>query len=132
MATIGSTRAGHRSGPIVLGPAGTTSAGVFTQSRFAGPSVLLSRRYLNGANRATVVLSKNAMYARPAASDLLKAMLKLMEETEVTLYAQNDFRSQMKMMFEMRRGRERVRHARRAQPDLHARRGVQQIGRAHV
>ena len=33
------------------------------------------------------------------------AMLKLMEETEVSLYAQNDFRSQMKMMFDMKRGR---------------------------
>jgi endopeptidase Clp ATP-binding regulatory subunit ClpX len=33
------------------------------------------------------------------------AMLKLMEETEVALYAQNDFRSQMKMMFETKRGR---------------------------
>ncbi|MEY4391422.1 MAG: glutamate N-acetyltransferase/amino-acid acetyltransferase, partial [Actinomycetota bacterium] len=48
---------------VVLGQAGTTSAGVFTQSRFAGPSVLLSRRYLNGANRAMVVLSKNANVA---------------------------------------------------------------------
>ncbi len=33
------------------------------------------------------------------------ALLKLMEETEVPLYAQNDFRSQMKMMFDMRQGR---------------------------
>ena len=48
---------------VVLGPEGTTSAGVFTRSRFAGPSVLLSRRYLNGANRAMVVLSKNANVA---------------------------------------------------------------------
>jgi ATP-dependent Clp protease ATP-binding subunit ClpX len=32
------------------------------------------------------------------------ALLKLMEETEVPLYASNDFRSQMKMMFEMRQG----------------------------
>jgi len=32
------------------------------------------------------------------------ALLKLMEETEVPLYAQNDFRSQMKMMFDMRKG----------------------------
>ncbi len=33
------------------------------------------------------------------------ALLKLMEETEVPLYATNDFRSQMKMMFDMRQGR---------------------------
>jgi len=32
-------------------------------------------------------------------------LLKLMEETEVPLYAPNDFRSQMKMMFDMRQGR---------------------------
>ena len=48
---------------VVLGRAGTTSAGVFTKSRFAGPSVLLSRQHLNGANRAMVVLSKNANVA---------------------------------------------------------------------
>jgi ATP-dependent Clp protease ATP-binding subunit ClpX len=33
------------------------------------------------------------------------ALLKLMEETEVPLYAQNDIRSQMQMMFDTRRGR---------------------------
>lgn len=33
------------------------------------------------------------------------ALLKLMEETEVPLYAQNDLRGQMKMMFDMRQGR---------------------------
>ncbi|MES2594534.1 MAG: AAA family ATPase [Verrucomicrobiota bacterium] len=33
------------------------------------------------------------------------ALLKLMEETEVPLYAANDFRSQMKMMFDMRQGK---------------------------
>ena len=48
---------------VVLGGPGTTSAGVFTKSRFAGPSVLLSRQHLNGANRAMVVLSKNANVA---------------------------------------------------------------------
>ncbi|MEY2711222.1 MAG: glutamate N-acetyltransferase/amino-acid acetyltransferase, partial [Actinomycetota bacterium] len=42
---------------------GTVSAGVFTRSRFAGPSVLLSRENLDGANRAVVVLSKNANVA---------------------------------------------------------------------
>jgi glutamate N-acetyltransferase / amino-acid N-acetyltransferase len=48
---------------VVLGPPGTTSAGVFTRSRFAGPSVLLSRENLDGANRAVVVVSKNANVA---------------------------------------------------------------------
>ena len=48
---------------VVLGEPGTTSAAVFTQSLFAGPSVLLSRQHLNGANRAMVVLSKNANVA---------------------------------------------------------------------
>ena len=48
---------------VVLGDPGTTSAGVFTRSLFAGPSVLLSRRNLDGANRAVVVLSKNANVA---------------------------------------------------------------------
>lgn len=33
------------------------------------------------------------------------ALLKLMEETEVPLYASNDFRSQMKMMFDIRNGK---------------------------
>jgi ATP-dependent Clp protease ATP-binding subunit ClpX len=33
------------------------------------------------------------------------ALLKLMEETEVPLYAQNDIRSQMQMMFDTRKGR---------------------------
>ena len=48
---------------VVLGPPGTVSAGVFTRSRFAGPSVLLSRENLDGANRAVVVVSKNANVA---------------------------------------------------------------------
>ena len=40
------------------------AAGVFTQSRFAGPSVLLSRRNLaSGTARAVVVVSKNANVA---------------------------------------------------------------------
>ena len=47
---------------IVLGAGGTTSAAVFTQSRFAGPSVVLSRRNRSGA-RAMVVVSKNANVA---------------------------------------------------------------------
>ena len=48
---------------VVLGIPGTTSAGVFTKSLFAGPSVLLSRENLDGSNRAMVVLSKNANVA---------------------------------------------------------------------
>jgi glutamate N-acetyltransferase/amino-acid N-acetyltransferase len=41
-----------------------TSAAVFTRSRFAGPSVLLSRRHAEGrALRAAVVISKNANVA---------------------------------------------------------------------
>ncbi|MGA1363057.1 MAG: bifunctional glutamate N-acetyltransferase/amino-acid acetyltransferase ArgJ [Ilumatobacteraceae bacterium] len=51
---------------VVAGPAGTTSAAVFTRSLFAGPSVLLSRQHLNGANRAVVVVSKNANVATGA------------------------------------------------------------------
>jgi glutamate N-acetyltransferase/amino-acid N-acetyltransferase len=48
---------------VVMGPVGTVSAAVFTRSRFAGSSVLLSRRHLNGSNRAVVVVSKNANVA---------------------------------------------------------------------
>ena len=51
---------------VVTGPAGTTSAAVFTRSLFAGPSVLLSRANLSGANRAVVVVSKNANVATGA------------------------------------------------------------------
>ncbi len=41
-----------------------TSAGVFTKSRFAGPSVTLSREHLRaGNNRAIVAISKNANVA---------------------------------------------------------------------
>ena len=41
-----------------------TAAGVFTQSRFAGPSVLLSRDHLaDGVARAVIVVSKNANVA---------------------------------------------------------------------
>ena len=43
------------------------AAGVFTQSRFAGPSVIVSRRHLeNHKARAIVVLSKNANVANGA------------------------------------------------------------------
>ena len=48
---------------VVLGAPGCTSAGVFTQSRFAGPSVEVSRRHNTGHARAVVVVSKNANVA---------------------------------------------------------------------
>jgi glutamate N-acetyltransferase/amino-acid N-acetyltransferase len=48
---------------VVLAAAGSTSAGVFTQSRFAGPSVEVSRRHNTGHARAVVVISKNANVA---------------------------------------------------------------------
>lgn len=48
---------------VVLADPGCTSAGVFTQSRFAGPSVEVSRRHNTGGARAIVVISKNANVA---------------------------------------------------------------------
>jgi glutamate N-acetyltransferase/amino-acid N-acetyltransferase len=48
---------------VVLADAGATSAGVFTKSRFAGPSVEVSRRHNTGNARAMVVISKNANVA---------------------------------------------------------------------
>lgn len=48
---------------VVLAAEGATSAGVFTQSRFAGPSVEVSRRHNTGRARAIVVISKNANVA---------------------------------------------------------------------
>ncbi len=48
---------------VVVGAPGTTSAGVFTQSLFAGPSVLVSRENNTGNTRAMVVISKNANVA---------------------------------------------------------------------
>ena len=48
---------------VVLAAEGATSAGVFTQSRFAGPSVEVSRRHNTGRARAVVVISKNANVA---------------------------------------------------------------------
>jgi glutamate N-acetyltransferase/amino-acid N-acetyltransferase len=48
---------------VVLANEGSTSAGVFTQSRFAGPSVEVSRRHNTGHARAMVVISKNANVA---------------------------------------------------------------------
>ena len=48
---------------IVLSDADATSAGVFTQSRFAGPSVEISRAHNTGNVRGVVVISKNANVA---------------------------------------------------------------------
>ena len=48
---------------VVLGAPGTTSAGVFTKSLFAGPSVVVSRENNTGRTRAMVVISKNANVA---------------------------------------------------------------------
>ena len=48
---------------VVLADAGATSASVFTKSRFAGPSVEVSRRHNTGNARAMVVISKNANVA---------------------------------------------------------------------
>lgn len=48
---------------IVLADSEATSAGVFTQSLFAGPSVEISRTHNTGDVRGVVVLSKNANVA---------------------------------------------------------------------
>ena len=48
---------------VILANAGSTSSGVFTKSRFAGPSVEVSRRHKTGHARAMVVISKNANVA---------------------------------------------------------------------
>jgi glutamate N-acetyltransferase/amino-acid N-acetyltransferase len=49
---------------LVVADANCAAAGVFTQSRFAGPSVLLSREHIaNLSAQAVVVISKNANVA---------------------------------------------------------------------
>lgn len=49
---------------VVAADAPCSAAGVFTQSSFAGPSVVLSRRHVaDGTARAMVVISKNANVA---------------------------------------------------------------------
>jgi glutamate N-acetyltransferase/amino-acid N-acetyltransferase len=49
---------------VVRAEPGCTAAGVFTKSRFAGPSVVVSREHLAGGRpRAVVVVSKNANVA---------------------------------------------------------------------
>ncbi len=55
---------------IISAPPGTTAAGVFTRSRFAGPSITLSRRHLSdGRARAVVIISKNSNVATGAAGE---------------------------------------------------------------
>ena len=52
---------------VVAAGGACTAAGVFTQSSFAGPSVLVSRQHVaDGAARAIVVISKNANVATGA------------------------------------------------------------------
>jgi glutamate N-acetyltransferase/amino-acid N-acetyltransferase len=49
---------------LVVADAACSAAGVFTQSRFAGPSVLISREHVaSGRARGVVVISKNANVA---------------------------------------------------------------------
>lgn len=49
---------------ILSAPEGTAAAGVFTRSRFSGPSVIVSREHLvDGRARAVVVISKNSNVA---------------------------------------------------------------------
>ena len=55
---------------LVRAAPGTTSAGVFTKSRFAGPSVTISRGVAaTGRGRALVVISKNANVANGPEGD---------------------------------------------------------------
>jgi len=55
---------------ILSAPPGTTAAGVFTKSRFSGPSVTLSREHLvDGRARAVVIISKNANVATGPVGD---------------------------------------------------------------
>ncbi|MDE0374400.1 MAG: bifunctional glutamate N-acetyltransferase/amino-acid acetyltransferase ArgJ [bacterium] len=55
---------------ILSAPPGTTAAGVFTKSRFSGPSVTLSRSHVaDGRARAVVIISKNANVATGPVGD---------------------------------------------------------------
>ena len=55
---------------ILSAPPGTKAAGVFTKSRFTGPSVTLSRDHVtDGRSRAVVIISKNANVATGAVGD---------------------------------------------------------------
>jgi len=52
---------------LVVADGTCSAAGVFTQSRFAGPSVVVSREHIaNLSARAVVVISKNANVATGA------------------------------------------------------------------
>ena len=51
---------------LVVGDDACAASAVFTKSRFAGPSVLLSRDHVaDGSIRAVAVISKNANVAVP-------------------------------------------------------------------
>ncbi|MYF82970.1 MAG: bifunctional glutamate N-acetyltransferase/amino-acid acetyltransferase ArgJ, partial [Acidimicrobiia bacterium] len=55
---------------ILSAPPGTAAAGVFTKSRFSGPSVTLSRSHVaDGRARAVVIISKNANVATGPVGD---------------------------------------------------------------
>ena len=55
---------------ILSAPPGTSAAGVFTKSRFSGPSVMLSREHVaDGRARAVVIISKNANVATGPVGD---------------------------------------------------------------
>ncbi len=61
---------------ILSAPPGTTAAGVFTKSRFSGPSVTLSRQHVaDGRARAVVIISKNSNVATGAVGDANAAEL---------------------------------------------------------
>ena len=52
---------------ILSAPEGTAAAGVFTKSRFSGPSVIISREHLeDGKARSVVIISKNSNVATGA------------------------------------------------------------------
>ena len=52
---------------ILAAPEGTTAAGVFTKSRFSGPSVIISREHMaDGRARSVVIISKNSNVATGA------------------------------------------------------------------
>jgi glutamate N-acetyltransferase/amino-acid N-acetyltransferase len=78
---------------LVVSTVPATAAGVYTQSRFAGPSVELARRVTaNGAARAVAVISKNANVANgdvgredAAALQRLAAELAEVEAEEVVI-----------------------------------------------
>lgn len=61
---------------VIASDAPCAAAGLFTQSRFAGPSVVLSRRHVgDGRARAIVTVSKNANVATGPAGDADSAAL---------------------------------------------------------